>query len=94
LVPPPVPREGATVGQVDEFTYIEFDEDGVPLGMWTFDPGDPDDPSDDKWVFDEEIPLGVFDMPKTGEFPFSVALLGFGLLLLVTAVVFKKKSKA
>jgi LPXTG-motif cell wall-anchored protein len=94
IPPPPAPHEGANLGQIDDFSYIEFDEDGIPLGVWTFDSGDPDDPSDDTWVFDEEIPLGVFDMPKTGELPLSAILLGVGLLLLVTAVVFRKKSKA
>jgi hypothetical protein len=88
----PVPHEGANLGQIDDFTYIEFDDEGIPLGVWTFDPGDPDDPNDDMWVFDEEIPLGMLEMPKTGELPVSAILLTLGLLLLLAAVVFRKKA--
>jgi LPXTG-motif cell wall-anchored protein len=89
----PIPHENAArVGQIDDFSYIEFDENDIPLGVWTFDPGDPDDPSDDLWVFDEEIPLGMLEMPKTGETPLSALLMGFGLAALLAGLSIRKKA--
>lgn len=44
-------------------TYIEIDEDGIPLGEWTL--GD-----DGVWIFEEYPPLGdaplVINIPQTG----------------------------
>ncbi|MDR1663385.1 MAG: LPXTG cell wall anchor domain-containing protein, partial [Clostridiales bacterium] len=75
-----------------DFTYIEFDENDIPLGVWTFDVGDPDDPSDDTWVFSDEIPLGLLEMPKTGETPLSAVLTGFGLAALLAGLLIRKKA--
>jgi hypothetical protein len=45
-----------------EMFFIEFDEDGVPLGMWTWDP------EEEMWIFDEDVPLGMWEFADFGDF--------------------------
>jgi hypothetical protein len=69
LIAPPVPTAaGNTLVLTDDGTYIEFDEDGVPLGEWRYDE------DEDEWIFDEyPIPLG--DIPGTGDAGRALPLL-------------------
>ncbi|MDR3278116.1 MAG: LPXTG cell wall anchor domain-containing protein, partial [Oscillospiraceae bacterium] len=39
--------------------YVEFDEDGTPLGEWSYDE------DTGEWIFDPYVPLG--DLPATGD---------------------------
>ena len=78
---PPVPTnpENTLVPDIDEegnLFYIEFDDEGVPLGEWYWD----DDLG--MWIFDEDIPLGDWDMPKTGGTPLHYYLMPLGLLMI------------
>ena len=65
IVPEPPAEEYPIVENVriiredlDYDIYIEYDEDGVPLGEWRWDP------DLEEWIFDEYIPLA--NMPQTG----------------------------
>jgi hypothetical protein len=55
--PPIVP--GVTLVPEEDGSYLEFDEDGTPLGRWTQDPGT------GEWIFEEFPPLG--EAPETGD---------------------------
>ena len=71
-----------------ELFYMEFDEDGVPLGAWTWD----DD--EEMWIFDDMIPLGDWpwndvDLPQTGAFNPLPWLISPGLLLLALGLFLK-----
>jgi LPXTG-motif cell wall-anchored protein len=60
----------------DDGYWIELDEDGIPLGIWKWDP------EEEEWIFDDEIPLG--NMPKTdgSQLPaFMLIILGLGMIL-------------
>lgn len=82
----PVPTIiGNSLVPTDEGLFVEFDEDGVPLGEWRWD-----DPLE-MWVFDEYPPLGGWedaDLPQTGAPVFiSVYLLLVGLTLIGVGIV-------
>jgi hypothetical protein len=49
---------GQTIIPQDDGTYLVLDENGVPLGTWSYDP------DLDEWIFDEATPLA--DLPQTG----------------------------
>jgi len=74
--------------------YVEFDEAGVPLGFWSWDP------EEDTWIFDENIPLASMPpesrMPQTGLINNTYALVS-GLLvsaMVTTSVLFRiRKSR-
>ena len=81
LADPPIPMgEGNTLVE-DEFGWIEFDDDGVPLGRWEWDE------DEEMWIFDPFPPLG--EMPQTGvlRWPIPVLsgsgtfLIGFGCII-------------
>ena len=87
---PPVPTmEGHTVvPNGSDYSFIELDDMGVPLGEWTFDP------DEELWIFDPAVPLGM--MPGTGlEDNVSRLLMLFGLALLgaAAAVVMIKRER-
>ena len=65
--------------------YIEFDEDGTPLGEWHWD----DD--EDMWLFDEYPPLA--DFPATGltTVPLYFTFL-FGLILISFGISIRRKN--
>ena len=81
---PPVPNiPGNTlvpvVGDDGSISFMEFDDDGIPLGEWSW--------SDEleMWVFDELVPLGsISGMPQTGE---SSVMLYLPLLLVFSMSV-------
>ena len=84
--PPIVVDEGNDLIPTENGTWIEIAEDGVPLGEWI------EDEDDEVWIFEELPPLAEFDMPKTGETPFTHLLFLFGAGLIGTGVwVFKRK---
>jgi hypothetical protein len=67
---PPVPYSpGGTLVPQGDGSYLEIDEEGVPLGMWSYDP------EKEAWIFDEEVPLA--NLPQTGE---SLPAAGFAHL--------------
>ena len=60
VIPPPQPSNpDNTIVPGENGSYIELDEDGVPLGEWKWDD------ELEEWVFDAIIPLG--SMPPTGD---------------------------
>jgi len=95
------------IASEDGTMFFEFDEDGVPLGAWTWDD------ETEMWIFDEDVPLAYFPTPPVG----AGAVLGiasglmpqtgldsmtttFGLLFVFIAVIaagtlmlIKKESK-
>ena len=61
-VPPAPTASDNTLEWDDELEmWIEFDEDGVPLGGWYWD----DD--EEMWIFDDDIPLGEFSFEEEEE---------------------------
>jgi hypothetical protein len=49
---------GQTVVPQDDGSYLVIDDEGVPLGTWSYDP------DLEEWIFDEATPLA--DLPQTG----------------------------
>ena len=83
-VPPNPTIINNTLVPTDEGVFVEFDEDGVPLGEWHWD-----DPLE-MWVFEEyPPPLGEWEaLPQTGTAGYmSVYLALLGITLLGTGVV-------
>ena len=88
-VPPdstPVPTNPTNTLVPDGDDYIEFDEDGTPLGKWTLN-------EDDEWEFEEFIPLAAF--PPTGDTKISTVsyilmVLSFAGIVVVLLTRFKK----
>ncbi|MDR1159986.1 MAG: hypothetical protein LBK69_05095 [Syntrophomonadaceae bacterium] len=67
----------------EDGTYTEFDEDGIPLGIW-------EQGEDGEWVFiPEDIPLGL---PDTGSIMILIGLLAAAILC-VAGIVIGCKSK-
>ena len=100
-VPPlPVKTGSAVIPGDDEDTFIEYDEEGVPLGVWHWDN------DEEQWIFDEFAPpLGEFDsaegtpenLPQTGKQRIHVYLMlltGVALAGLGTAIAVRKSRKA
>ncbi|MCL2700026.1 MAG: hypothetical protein FWE68_06920, partial [Defluviitaleaceae bacterium] len=70
----------------DEGTYfIEMDDEGVPLGEWSWD--------DDElmWIFDQDTPLGEWTMPMTGEVMLTQYLILLGAIMIGLGIVLKLK---
>ena len=80
LVPPEPQTENNTVVADEDGSWIEYDENGVPLGRWTWDP------DLDEWVFEPfPTPLAEFEMPQTGlngSLILPLAALGLTLIAL------------
>ena len=78
---PPNPTVlGNTLVPGDDGSFIEFDEDGTPLGEWRWD----DD--DEMWIFEEYLPLG--NLPQTGDAGnLLIWLIFIGCLLLGFCVI-------
>ena len=84
---PPVPNNPANrltpqYNDDGDLIFIEFDDDDVPLGAWSWD--------NDEWVFEDfDVPLGGWEeLPQTGYFnpmvwlmPLGLAIFGFGIIL-------------
>jgi len=75
---PPLPNTpgGALVPDGDGF--LEFDDDGVPLGRWAWDE------DEEMWMFEMFVPLS--GMPRTGNnssFDLNLILLGLSLISMV-----------
>ena len=93
-IPPNPTIYGHSIVAGEDGVYIEFDEDGVPLGEWHWDE------EMEEWIFDEYPPLG--SLPKTGAvgLPGGVMLLrfllfaaGLGLLAMNAASYRPKHSR-
>ena len=77
---PPLPTiEGHQLVPGDDNTFIELDEEGVPLGQWSYDD------EEEMWIFEEFPPLG--GLPDTGAGRVSNMYLLFGVSLLGMAAV-------
>ena len=58
----PVPTgEGGTLVLQDDGTFLEFNEDGIPLGSWEWEP------EEEVWVFHEFPSPQSGNIPKTGD---------------------------
>ena len=57
-LPVPTGSDNTLVWDDDLEMWVEFDEDGVPLGGWYWD----DDL--EMWIFDDDIPLGALDFDE------------------------------
>jgi hypothetical protein len=84
--PPPVVNPPSS-GPGDPPPMI-FDEDGVPLGEWRYDP------ELGEWVFDEFPPLA--DLPQTGQLRWPIPVLALsGMILFVLGwATYRKKDSA
>jgi pilin isopeptide linkage protein len=86
--PTPTPRIPVTptppVTPNDDGSYIEFDDDGSPLGEWRYD----EDLGE--WIFDEFPPLGAIDTGDSGLLLWAVVALVAGAVFVLTG---KKKVK-
>lgn len=77
--PPRPANPGHTLVPGEDGTYIELDEEGVPLGIWTLDDGG-------EWVF-EPYPTPE-SLPKTGvEDTLPLWILGLCISLVMTALL-------
>jgi hypothetical protein len=65
-----------------------FDEDGVPLGEWRYDP------ELGEWVFDEFPPLA--DLPQTGQLRWPIPVLSLsGMILFILGwATYRKRNRA
>jgi len=86
---PPV-TEGENVVVTEEGNWIVFDEQGVPLGQWTWDE------EQEMWIFEDlSVPLGLITIPQTGVEGNALNWILFGLAALaMLALVLRRKSKA
>jgi hypothetical protein len=58
---PPTPSPGGWLEPTGNGTYIEYDENGTPIGEWSPGP-------DGEWIFEEFPPAAELpDMPQTGD---------------------------
>ena len=86
IPPPPVPTGEMNSLVEDGDGWLEFDEDGVPLGRWELDP------ETGEWIFDAFPPLG--EMPQTGVLRWPIPWLsGTGTLLIGFGCVINRKGK-
>ena len=77
----PTPTTPGNTMVLDGDSWMEYDENGVPLGIWTWDE------ELEEWIFQDDIPLGY--LPPTGDagapvyliFLMGASLLGIGLTL-------------
>ncbi|MDR0858726.1 MAG: LPXTG cell wall anchor domain-containing protein, partial [Oscillospiraceae bacterium] len=65
---PPVPMAPGNYLEESEDGWIEFDEDGVPLGEWKWNE------EEELWEFEEIIPLAEFEPEPDFEFEEEVPL--------------------
>lgn len=82
---PPV-DPGTAIIYTEDGGFIELDDQGVPLGEWTYDE------DSETWIFDEYVPLG--GLPQTGIvnlFPINLLLLLFGLSLILVGLLIKMR---
>ena len=81
---------GHHVEYLDEDHYIEFDEDGVPLGEWHWDE------DMEEWIFDE-YPPPLAGLPSTDGFGvplYRQMMFIFGLLYFVLDLSSRYGAKA
>ena len=86
---PSGPVSDGIVEMNEDGEFIEFDEDGVPLGQWIWDE------DEELWILDEFPPLGDLNFPETGETGTIALYLIFAAALLLAAVtlIIRQKSK-
>ena len=83
---PPVPTSPGNTLVEDGDGWIELDEDGVPLGRWSYDP------DEDMWLFDPFPPLAGA-LPQTGIGAQAHMLLMLGLYLTGVGVIVKSRER-
>ena len=83
---PTIPGRTIQPGEVDG-VFIEFDDEGVPLGEWRWD--------DDElmWIYDEYPPMG--ELPVTGRvyIPYHLLMVAGIILVIYGAALRKYRSK-
>jgi uncharacterized repeat protein (TIGR02543 family) len=85
--PPPANQRAVLVPNDNGGGFIEFDEDGVPLGEWHFDE------EIESWIFDPIVPLAVFPVPATGDVGAVIPVALFALLAAAAAIVTTRKKR-
>ncbi|MDL2273586.1 hypothetical protein LJC34_03455 [Oscillospiraceae bacterium OttesenSCG-928-G22] len=80
--PPPSPSGGTLVP--NEEGYEELDEDGTPLGQWTYNE------ETDEWIFEEYPPLG--NLPNAGGTAMFFWMLALGCTLLAVGIYMEKRN--
>ncbi|MDR1117451.1 MAG: DUF5979 domain-containing protein [Oscillospiraceae bacterium] len=83
VIPPEIPRQPGTELVPKDDGYEVIDEDGTPLGKWTYDE------EEEEWVYEEYPPLG--NLPVTGGAEMNFMLLVGGALTGVTVLHRRKK---
>jgi LPXTG-motif cell wall-anchored protein len=85
--------------------FPEVDEDGAPPGVWIPEnegvssfalrnrPSGAGLLAGTQWIFDDDIPLGMVEMPKTGQFPISALILLLCLASVALGIMLSKKKK-
>lgn len=82
---PPV-DPGTTLVYTEDGGFIEIDDEGTPIGIWTYDE------DNDTWIFDEIVPLG--GLPQTGIvnlFPIILVSILFGVSLILAGLLIKMR---
>jgi len=64
-----------------------FDDDGTPLGMWTWDE------ENEEWIFEEYVPLGALPTGDTSVTPSLVLLAAVTLIAIAMLLLPRKKRK-
>jgi len=60
VAPIPTDPTSILIASEDGTMWFEFDENGVPLGAWTWDD------ATEMWIFDENVPLAYFPVAPVG----------------------------
>ena len=79
--PPPPPDTP------DPEPIIVFDDDGTPLGMWTWDE------ENEEWIFEEYVPLGALPTGDTSVTPSLVLLAAVTLIAIAMLLLPRNKRK-
>ena len=85
---PPVPTASGNTLVPAGDGWLELNEDGVPLGAWTWDE------ELEEWIFEEDVPLGY--LPATGsssDLIYRYLLLGMFLFGTGLILVFRSRNK-
>ena len=85
-IPPNPTLPGHSIEPGDDGRYIEFDEEGVPLGEWRWEE------VIEEWIFDEYPPLG--SLPRTGADNLPGLLIILACLSVAGPVLIQKRTSA
>jgi hypothetical protein len=84
---PSIPGHSVILGE--NGSYIELDENGIPLGEWRWDE------NAGQWIFDPEVPMGALSLaPKTGDAGIGADALCALFSLLLFAVLLRARARS